>query len=201
MNFSKHDLLNLKWSLLAFILSLIVGGGAIWLSSEYVSGSLRERQSAQRQVVEARSKLSATQSDLENMSAYALEYTALLDYKIVGDENRLDWMEGLEKIRQQHRVLDFKYAIAPQQPYVPNPALDTGNFEIKQSGVSLQLDLLHEEQLIDFIDLLRKDIKGWFIIERCALTRTSSDTTPSLGAQLKADCTGGWLTMKNRNAP
>jgi hypothetical protein len=116
-------------------------------------------------------------------------------------------MEGLEKIRQQHRVLDFKYAIAPQQSYVPNPALDTGNFEIKQSGVSLQLDLLHEEQLIDFIELLRKNIKGWFIIEHCTLDRTGTAGASGtalgsiIGAQLKADCAGGWLTMNNKNVP
>lgn len=202
MNFTQHDLLNLRWGLLAFILSLILGGGAMWLSSEYVSSSLKDRQSAQKQVVEARSKLSATQSDLENMSTYALEYTALLNNKIVGGENRLDWIEGLEKIRQQHRVLDFKYTISPQQPYAPNPALDTGSFEIKQSNVNLQLDLLHEGQLIDFFELLRNDIKGWFIIDHCSLARTGANgNMTDATSNIKADCTGSWITMKNRNAP
>ncbi len=204
MNFSKDDLLKLKWSLLTFLTSLVIGGSAIWIGSAYDESSLKDRQSAQKQVVEARNRLSSTQSDLDNMSTYALEYTSLVENKVIGGENRLDWIEGLEKLRQQHRVIDFKYSIAPQKSLVPSPALDTGNFDLSLSGVNLQLELLHEEQLIEFLEALRTDLKGWFIIEQCALERATSagaDPNLKLGAQLKATCAGGWITMKNRNTP
>jgi len=204
MNFSKEDLLKLKWSLLTFLTSLAIGGSAIWIGSVYDESSLKERQAAQKQVVEARNRLSSTQSDLDNMSTYALEYNSLVENKVIGGENRLDWIEGLEKLRQQHRVIDFKYSIAPQKSLVPSPALDTGNFDLSLSGVNLQLDLLHDEQLIEFLEALRTDLKGWFIIEQCALERAASASTdPNLkiGAQLKATCMGGWITMKNRNTP
>ncbi len=204
MNFSKEDLLKLKWSLLTFLTSLAIGGSAIWIGSVYDESSLKERQAAQKQVVEARNRLSSTQSDLDNMSTYALEYNSLVENKVIGGENRLDWIEGLEKLRQQHRVIDFKYSIAPQKSLVPSPALDTGNFDLSLSGVNLQLELLHDEQLIEFLEALRTDLKGWFIIEQCALERaTSASTDPNLkiGAQLKATCAGGWITLKNRITP
>jgi hypothetical protein len=204
MNFSKDDLLKLKWSLLTFLTSLVIGGSAIWIGSAYDASSLKDRQAAQKQVVEARNRLSSTQSDLDNMSTYALEYISLVNNKIVGGENRLDWIEGLEKLRQQHRVIDFKYSIAPQKVFVPSPALDTGNFDISLSSVNLQLDLLHEGQLIEFLEALRTDLKGWFIVEQCAMERIATATATAdaiVGAQLKATCTGGWVTMKNRNAP
>ncbi len=203
MSLSKSDIPHIKWSLLTFTLSLIAGGSAIWMGDAYDSAALKGRQAAQKQVIEARNKLSAAQSDLANMSTYALEYASLQQHHIIGGERRLDWMEGLEKLRQQHYVMDFKYTIAPQQPYTPNPALDAGNFEINMSGLSLQLDLLHEMQLVKFLQALRSDMKGWFIIDHCALTRTgtAADTPQNIGAQLKADCAGGWITIKNRNAP
>ncbi len=205
MNFSKDDLLKLKWSLLTFLTSLALSASAIWIGSAYDSNSLTERQAAQKQVVEARNKLSATQSDLENMSTYALEYNSLVHNKIIGSETRLDWIEGLEKLRQQRHVLDFKYTIAPQKDFVPSPSLDSGNFTFSLSGVTLQLDLLHEGQLIEFFEALRSDMKGWFIIDQCSLEKTGAATTDILsnntGLQLKASCTGGWITMKNRNTP
>ena len=129
------------------------------------------------------------------------EYGTLLQRKIIGNDQRLDWIEGLEKIHQQQRVLDFKYAIAPQQPYTPAPPLDSGNFELNLSNMTLQLDLLHEGQLITFFDTLRTDIKGWFIIDHCSLERSAAAPENGTVSQLKAECTGGWLTLKNRNAP
>ncbi len=206
MIFSKTDLPHLKWSLVVFFLSLLVSGCAIWLSSEYVDHSLMQRQLAQRQLVDARKQLSDAQNDLENMSIYSREYASLVDYKIIGGEQRLDWIEGLAKLRQNQRVVDFKYTIAPQQSYVPNPVLDTGNFELRLSGLSLHVDLLHEMQLIKFFDSLRTNIKGWFIIDHCTLERAASNTGTAVSsqlngsAQLKAECSGGWITMKKKGS-
>jgi hypothetical protein len=203
MNFSKDDLLKLKWSLLTFLASLVVGSSAIWIGSAYDDNALKERQSAQKQVTEARTQLSSTQSDLDNMSTYAHEYTTLVNNKVIGGESRLDWIEGLEKLRHEHHVIDFKYTIAPQKAFVANPVLDLSNFDINLSGLSLQLDLLHEKQLFDFMNTLRSDMEGWFIIDKCELERTGSSAglNSAFGIQLKANCAGGWITLKNRSTP
>ena len=197
MTFSQSDLPHLKWRLLSLLLVLATGSAAVMLSANFVTQAQRDQQTAQHQLNEARSRLAAAQDDRANMATYALEYGTLLQRKIIGNDQRLDWIEGLEKIQRHKRVLDFKYAIAPQQPYTPAPPLDSGNFELNLSNMTLQLDLLHERQLINFFDTLRTDIKGWFIIDHCALERSADvNATP----QLKAECTGGWLTLKNRNA-
>ena len=199
MSFSVADIPEIKWSLLAFGASLAVAAGLVELSAGYQHQAKEDRQTAQRQLNEARDQLIAAQSDLENMAAYQKEFQALEAQKVIGDEQRLDWMEGLEKIRQQGEVLDFKYGIAPQQAYVPNPPLDTGNLALNISPMTLQIDLLHEEQLLRLFTALNTQIKGWFMLERCSLTPTGAQgATPGT---LKAECAGGWLTMKNRNAP
>jgi hypothetical protein len=198
MNFSKADLTDLKWSLGAFALSIAVSGALISLSGTYLEHALKDRQNAQNQLSDSRMQLSAAQNDQENMSAYALEYNALLAQKVIGNEQRLDWMEGLEKLRQQGAVLDFKYTIAPQQGYTPNPSVDAGNFQLSRSSMTLQIDLLHEEQLLRLFADMRRQMTGWFMLDSCSISRTGSvdDLTP-----LKAECTGGWFTMKNKSAP
>lgn len=198
MSFSKADLPELKWSLGAFLLSLAFAGGLISLSEEYLARSLKDREAAQKQLTNARTQLLAAQSDQTNMSAYALEYNALLAQKVIGTEQRLDWMEGLERLRQQGKVLDFKYTISPQQGYTPSPAIDAGNFQLSRSSMTLQIDLLHETQLLHFLTNLNNQINGWFMLDGCSISRTGAvdDLAP-----LKADCTGGWFTMKNKSAP
>ncbi len=97
MRFSKADLPELKWSLGAFALSIALASGIISLSEKYLELSLKDREAAQKQLTDARTQLLAAQSDQENMSAYALEYNSLLAQKVIGNEQRLDWMEGSGK--------------------------------------------------------------------------------------------------------
>lgn len=198
MIISKIDLANLKWGMGALLLSLVVSGAIIHFSNKYQEQSLQDRQAAQRQLVEARTQLGAAQYDQENMAAYALEYDALLAQEVIGDEQRLNWIEGLEKIRQQGYVLDLKYAIAPQQTYAPEPPLDAGNLQLSRSGMTMQFQLLHEEQLLHFLAAMRTQMKGWFILDGCSLARTAEADE---FAPLTAECSGGWFTMKNRSAP
>jgi len=197
MTFSKDDLPILKWSLGAFMLSIALSAGVISLSNTYLEHSLKDRQAAQQRLFDSRAQLLAAQNDEENMSTYAFEYNSLLAQKVIGDEQRLDWMEGLEKLRQQGVVLDFKYTIAPQQNFVPAPAVDAGNFRLSRSSMTLQIDLLHEEQLLHLFGDMRGKLNGWFMLDGCSISRTG--TTQEL-APLKAECTGGWFTMKNKNA-
>ena len=199
MSFSVTDIAEIKWSLGAFVLSMAVVAGLSNFSEVYRHGSLQAKQSAQEQLNKARESFATAQNDFENMAIYKLEYEALETQKVIGNEQRLDWIEGLEKIRKQGVVLDFKYSIGPQQSYAPNPPLDAGNFALNLSPMTLQIDLLHEEQLDRLFSAMTNQMQGWFILDRCNLS-TGANPTGEI-ASLKADCTGGWLTMKNRNAP
>jgi hypothetical protein len=198
MTFSQSDLPHIRWSLLTFLVVLGVGASAVYLSQKIADAALRNKNASQQQLSEARNKLNAARDDRDNLSTYAAEYEAWVKHKVIGDEQRLDLIEGLEALRKKERVVDFKYTIAPQAPYTPLPALNSGNFELKQSTMTLQLQLLHEEQLIRFFNSLRSDIKGWFMLDHCAMERATDSAVSS--AQLKAECSGSWITIKNRNA-
>lgn len=197
MSFSFSDLPHLRWSLLAFVSVLAVGASAVYLSRNVAGAAESAKKTAQRQLAEARNKLNAARDDRENMSTYAAEYEAWVKRGVIGEERRLDLIEDMEALRRRRPVLDFKYAIAPQAPYAPVPALESGNFELRQSTMSLQMELLHEEQLISFFDALRSGQKGQFMLDRCSLER--SPAAAGSGAQLKAECSGGWLTLNIRN--
>ncbi len=199
MSFSADDLGEIKWSLIACLISTSVAVGLINYSASIQHESLQKLKQAQQQLNNARDRLLTAQSDLENMSSYQTEYDALVAQQIIGNEPRLDWLEGLEKLRKQGGLPVFSYNIAPQTSYAPNPPLSAGNFSLSLSPMSVQLDLLHEGQLLSFFEALSQQMPGWFLLDKCALSRAGG--TDNGGVMLKADCAGGWFTMKNRNAP
>ena len=202
MKFSKSDFPVLRWGILAFCASALVSAATLYISNEYAKKAQSDLHNARNMGNDARRRLAAAQEDRENMSIYADEYGALIKRKIIGDDQRLDWMEGLEKLRQMNLVTDFGYNIAPQKKYAPQPPFDSGNFDIHYSETKLRFDLLHEEQLVDYFTALRKKIDGWYQLEGCTLQRSASNEEGAKAgaSQLRAECSGGWITLKNRNA-
>lgn len=200
MKFSKADFPLMRRSILALAASLAISAVVLYSSGQYAEKTQRDLRNAQNMGNDARNRLTAANEDKENMSIYADEYGTLIERKIIGDDQRLDWMEGLEKLRRQNRVTDFRYNIAPQKIYIPQPPVDSGNFDIHYSEMKLQFDLLHEGQLPSFFDALRSQIKGHYQLEGCALQRVADENAATAtSTHLKAECSGGWITLKNRN--
>ena len=198
MKFSKADFILMRGSILMASVSVLLSITVLYGSSRYAEHTQQDQYNAQRLLNEAQNRLATARQDRENMTAYSGAYAVLEDNKIIGDEQRLDWIEGLDKLRRQNLVADFHYNIAPQKNYTEIPATDSGNFHIRYSAMKLHFDLLHEAQLLDFFGALRSQIKGRYQLEGCALQRGVTDEN---SFHLKAECYGGWITLKNRNAP
>jgi len=202
MKLSRTDFFLLRWSILAICASLLIGAAILYFSSTYIGNSQNDLRNARKMRSDARTRLTAAHEDRDNMSIYSSEYGILTKHKIIGEEQRLDWIEGMEKLRQKNLVWDFSYHIAPQKTYVPKPPISSGNFDIHYSAMDLQFDLLHEAQLIDFFAALPKIIQGRYQLEECTLKRNATTEQQSgnpSGPQLSAKCSGGWITLKNRN--
>ena len=203
MKFSSSDFQLMRLSFAAIGTSVLLSGAILYSSIKYADYTLKSRRIAQSQLNNARNHLATARQDRDNLSDYSKEYDKLEANEIIGDDHRLDWMEGLDKLRRQNLVIDFRYNIAPQKIYAPQPAVDSGNFIIHYSEMKLQFDLLHEGQLLNFFNEMNRKIKGHYQLEGCKLERvagnTNSDSGPSAVTNIKAQCSGGWITLKNRS--
>lgn len=198
MKLSRSDLALMQWSLLSICASVLMSAAFLYGSSHYATQVQQDRRAAQSRLDGARRQLTAAREDRQNMATYAEKYQSLAQGGIFGDGQRLDWMEGLERLRQQHIVDSFRYNIAPQKTHAPMLPIDGGVFDIQYSEMVLELDLLHEGQLLNFFSALREQVKGHYQLEGCTLQRQAAG--PESAGGLKAACRGGWITLKNPNA-
>lgn len=199
MRLANSDLPLMRRNMLAAGASVLLSSAMLFGVSQYADQSQRDQRSAQILINDAQGHLAAARQDQQNMSAYSDEYGALEERKIIGDEQRLDWIEGLDKLRSQNLVSDFRYHLAPQKSYTAIPATERGSFDIRYSEMTLQFDLMHEAQLLVFFDALHREIDGRYQLEGCTLQRIAAPTPEA--PQLKAECSGGWITLKSRNLP
>jgi hypothetical protein len=99
MKFSNADFYLMRWSLAAIGAAILVSSIILYSSSEYADFTQKDRRAAQSQMNEARNRLTLAHQDQESLADFSREYDTLEKNKIIGDDHRLDWMEGLEKLR------------------------------------------------------------------------------------------------------
>lgn len=202
MIFSITDLRYLKWSLCGLACGLTLGGSAIWLGNSHLDHAREQLHDAQMRLDKAKQALAVAQNDSVSLTRYASEYSSIQERKIITEEQRLSWVEDIKRLERRHHLSGLKYTIAPQRA-LPHKT-GSADIEIRLSELSLQTNLLHEMRLIDFIRDVHTESAGNFIIERCSLERVSTDEISSPEdnrALLKADCIGGWITLKHRGSP
>lgn len=200
----KTSLPHIKWGVLAMLLALGAGSAIVMITGAYSSHERRLMSEASSRLSAARKNLAAAEEDRLNMSTYNQEYAALLERNIIGKEQRLDWIDGLEALRKRNIVLKFTYSISPQKLFTPPIPVNSGNFSLYQSTMAITFNLLHEGQLVNFFHALNGAINGLFLLEGCDIRRTGDSgagNTDALSPQLTASCKGIWLTLKNRSTP
>ncbi|MFY9260418.1 MAG: hypothetical protein WAO71_07925 [Gallionella sp.] len=192
MKLTRQDFRVLRTSLLLAVTAILASAALIWLSRWYEQRVSTMERVAQSQLTFARQQLTSAQQDALNMQAYLVEYAQLAQRRIIGDEQRVDWLETAAALHQQAWVEDFHYSMDPQQRYSSPFAVETGHFALYRSPMQLEFSLQHEAQLVRFFKAFSEQSTGWFQLTGCTLKRLA-DTDESL---LNARCQGDWISLK-----
>jgi hypothetical protein len=115
---------------------------------------------------------------------------------VIGPERRLDWIDRLAQLAQAHDLASLEYELAPQQPAgIESLPLATGRYEFLASRMKLKLGLLHEQQLLDFLDDLARPDAAMLRLRACRIERIADRPAD---ARLAADCTVDWITLRDK---
>jgi hypothetical protein len=170
-----------------------------------------------RQLAEANAKFAAVKNDraqarerLEKISEEEREvkerievYRRLRELRIIGKERRLDWVDAIQRIRTTREMLDVRYVIEPQRVLVSIPG-KPGNVDFNVSTMKLELALLHEGDLLAFLDDLRDAGNAYVSVQRCAVQRSTTGGQPpgatTLTPRLRAECLIDLITVQDAGA-
>lgn len=182
--YPKQDLLLLKWLALFMAFVLAIGGGgymATWLVTKQIRQNLSAAE-ANRQEVE--NKIREIEQAKETTNSYLDRYRELKRKGVVGEEDRLKLLTVFDGLRKQYDLYPLKIDIEPQQPLQPDPEQSgetEENATIRVSPVLVNLDLLHEEDLLRLLAGLNNSAMGKITVESCVITRNEG-ALPELSA-------------------
>ena len=195
MKWVRDDFRKLRVGLLACLALVAVGASAVLLSDHAAQAARGELAAAQATRNELDDKLKRVRSEENEIREKTARFRQLEARGVIGEEQRLEWSELLDAIRDRRRLLNLRYEFEPQRPLEAAP--NTAKLGYFVSPMRLQLDLLHEEDLTRLLADLRQQAKALIQIRSCLVTRsTGRQDNLSPVAQLRADCRLDWITLR-----
>jgi hypothetical protein len=200
LSFDREELKKLALPLVIALLLLAGGGWLVSLADQTRRAARVELASAQTERQRNTERLARIAEEEREVREKIEAYQNLKRLNIIGEEQRLEWADGMTRIRTQRELLDLRYRVERQRALSSLPG-KAGNVEFYASTMKVDLALLHEEDLLRFLSDLRASGNAYYSVKRCAMTRTGQAATgTSIVPRLRADCEIDLVTVVDRGA-
>jgi hypothetical protein len=201
VNLSSQDLRALARPLIVLLVVAAAGAALVVYSSQAVKKSKSEVQAQESALVEARNRVQQSGQEKDVIDRYVEPYRQLERVGVVGDEQRIGWIDALRAANRDADLYGVEYDVGPQQPYAFVSEVNAGSLTVHQSIMKLRLGLLHEGDLFRFFQALAAQKAGTFSVNACTLEPLKVDlAVPVNQPTLRAECELAWITIAGPSA-
>lgn len=203
MTFSQDDFRRIRWSLAALVVLALLGAAVVFASLQATKAARVAAQKVEAERGEIRGKLARAREEEQEIRAKIARYLEIVGRGYITEERRLDWIERIAKIKSARKLIDVQYELLPQKTVeaglLPEGAVG-GGYEFMSSTMKLQMQLLHEGDLLGFLADLRTSVSALLVVRQCNVERIARGAGAERGAQaqLKADCDIDWITLREK---
>ena len=198
MTFSQKDFTKLQIPLLSMVVMLLIAGLLVWWSMGLAEKSKRENVAANSSKNQVDQRLRQVRTEEQELKEKAQIFQQMQNSGMAGEEKRLDWTEMLRNTQRDMRLPGMSYEFGVQ---VPIDSVEGAAFAYFTSPMRLQLRLLHEQDLLNFLNRIQKEASALVLVRSCKLSplTRSNDARDGL-AQLGAECELQWVTVRRSTA-
>jgi hypothetical protein len=188
------DLKALRTPVIALLIVCLAAGGGVYYTDLLSKQANQRLQQQEKQLVDARTRLQKSGDEKDVIVRYLSGYQQLARVGFIGEEQRINWLDGLRLANQQADIFGVDYDISAQRPYLHAAEYNASPLSLKQSIMRLRFRLLHEEDLMRFFNALARLGAGVFAIDQCVLQRLDTGGLIRFQPNIMADCEVSWIT-------
>lgn len=194
MTFNRKDFRKLQFPLLGMLLMLLLAGLLAWWSMGLAEQARRQNKTASISKSQVEQRLRQVRTEEQELKEKAQIFQHMQNRGMVGEEKRLDWTEMLRNTQREMRLPGMTYEFGAQ---IPLDTVEGAAFAYFTSPMRLQLRLLHEQDLLNFLDRIQKNASALVLVRSCKLSPiTRSGEARDALAQLGAECELQWVTVR-----
>jgi hypothetical protein len=197
MNLGLRDFLSMRLPMAVLLAVIVASVAMIRYTSVQHAAAEQERRTQANATREAQVRVEKSGQEKQIILQYLPAYQKLEAEGLVGDEQRLEWIEALRKANKQAGLFGVSYQLEPRKAFQVQAIINPMAQHIQTSDMKLSFGLMHEGDLMRFLDSLSAQHSGLFLVRRCAVDRpVRTDTPPApRQANLTAKCDLSWLTI------
>lgn len=198
MKLNKQDWQKLQTPLV-ILGSVIITVALLFGFAQYYNTNQEQALQTQKNLLNAaRQRYQSSGTEKDMITEFLPQYQTLISQGFVGEERRIEWVDDLRAQHKNHKLFGIKYNISQQEKYTPVFARNLGGFVLHRSVMKLELDMLHEGDLLQLTESLNANNAASFLLRDCEIVRLNTNGTPSnqLIANLHAQCELDWLTLR-----
>lgn len=194
MKLTARDSSKIAW--IALLVALLIGlaiAAGLWSTGD--TGKARaERDAAAARKLEIEKRLGRVRTEEQEIKARTQQFQQMELAGMIGQEKRLEWTELLRDLQHRLRLPGMNYEFGPQ---VPLESVAGADYAFHSSQLKIQLRVLHEEDLLNFVGQLQKEAKALVVLRGCKLSRLpGANPAARDAAQLIGECTMEWITLR-----
>lgn len=197
---------EIDWKILRMPLAVLIVCGVtvvllVMLSHTFVARASAEFRKVDSQFRSIRSQYRGVDEEKAIIAEYQPRYDRLVLEGVVGRERRLDWVDALRGAARELKLPSLRYQLDTQKAYDSGYSSFGTQSTAYTSLMTLDVGLLHEEDLVRLFDALEKRAPGLFRVSSCSISLAPDaiHTEPTV-ANLNATCSLDWLTVRPRDA-
>jgi hypothetical protein len=191
MNVARDDLKRLRMPLAVAIILLVLGAGSLIASGYYLDEARTARDATRLTRVAAQERVLRVAEEEREIRDDLVYYEQMGQRGVVGEQSRLDWIESIARIKNDRKLFEIRYNFEAQRPLDYPGLVATGTADFVVSRLKLDMLLLHEGDLLNFLADLQAGIKAHVSVRNCAVTRIERGAAPgatTLQPRLRAEC-------------
>jgi hypothetical protein len=191
VNSRRRVIAYLRPATLQLLACALLGAAALAAGLKFLAQESRSNRQAQAELKDVRSRLLRIDNETADLHGNVERYRQIAATGLLGSERRLEWVECIARIKAARRLFEMRYEFSPQKP------LDASHDGFMASTMKLHMELLHEDDLVGFLDDLTRAAPALLHVRACSMERLAPGREAGNGAaQLGAECTIDWITLK-----
>jgi hypothetical protein len=195
---SKQDWQKLQTPIAVLAIVLIIMSALIGFAHHYSAQQQQALTAQQNQLNSARQRFQSSGMEKDTIIRYLPLYQGLIGKGFIGEERRIEWVDELRAQHQKHKLFGIKYSIAQQEDFKPSFVPNLGGFSMHRSIMNIDLDMLHEGDILQLTESLGAENTSPFMLRDCEIIRLGNNAAMSsqLVANLHAQCELDWITLR-----
>lgn len=196
MNLTFKDFALMRLPVAVLVATLVLSAVLVKASLVQQKATDKQRRAQVAALKEAHDRFQRSGEEHAAIREYLPAYRRLQDEGLVGAEQRIEWIESLRAANKQAGLFGVNYQLEARKPFnlvgQGNPVAQY----LQQSDMKLSFGLVHEGDLMRFLQMLEARRSGMFFVRSCVIDRPSRIDSPApRQPNLNATCDLSWLTI------